>query len=323
MPKISVIVPVYNTEKYLHRCIDSILAQTYTDFELLLIDDGSADSSGAICDEYAQKDSRVRVFHKANGGVSSARNLGLDNAQGEWITFVDADDWVEAKFLEILFVYEGFDFATCYYNAIGWKEWIASPPQDQLYYTHDIKNCISHNILSWNTPWCKMYKNEIVKKNNCRFNVRINLGEDTLFVYQYLKYVSSIRISSEALYNYNSLPILSLSKKKKTWDEVSISLNLILDSIEELECIYKINLQDCKDYFMRFFVKKSFANCSSYRDVFTVVRYMHDDKNVSSLVLRHNLLRNKMKIVEMLFNKHIDWLFALVIYLKFCFKKLK
>ena len=101
MPKISVIVPVYNTEKYLHRCIDSILAQTFTDFELLLIDDGSKDNSGAICDEYAAKDSRVRVFHKENGGVSSARNLGLDNVRGEWVTFVDSDDWVEKEYIEL------------------------------------------------------------------------------------------------------------------------------------------------------------------------------------------------------------------------------
>lgn len=99
-PKISVIVPVYNTEKYLHRCIDSILAQTFTDFELLLIDDGSKDNSGTICDEYAAKDSRVRVFHKENGGVSSARNLGLDNAKGEWISFVDSDDYTDSYFLE-------------------------------------------------------------------------------------------------------------------------------------------------------------------------------------------------------------------------------
>lgn len=81
-PKISVIVPIYNTEKYLHRCVDSILSQTFTDFELLLIDDGSTDSSGAICDEYAVMDSRVRVFHKENGGVSSARNLGIGNRKG-------------------------------------------------------------------------------------------------------------------------------------------------------------------------------------------------------------------------------------------------
>ena len=98
-PKITVIVPVYNTEKYLRRCVDSILAQTFTDFELLLIDDGSTDGSGAICDEYAKKDSRVRVFHKEIGGVSSARNLGLDKAYGEWISFVDSDDWIDVLFL--------------------------------------------------------------------------------------------------------------------------------------------------------------------------------------------------------------------------------
>ena len=96
-PKISVIVPVYKAEKYLQKCVDSILGQTFRDFELLLIDDGSPDGSGAICDEYAKKDSRVRVFHKENGGVSSARNKGIDEAKGEWISFLDADDyWTES-----------------------------------------------------------------------------------------------------------------------------------------------------------------------------------------------------------------------------------
>ena len=94
MSAISVIVPIYNAEKHLQSCIDSILAQTFTDFELLLINDGSKDNSGSICDEYVIKDNRVRVFHKENGGVSSARNLGLDNAIGEWVTFVDSDDWI-------------------------------------------------------------------------------------------------------------------------------------------------------------------------------------------------------------------------------------
>ena len=92
MPKVSIIVPVYKAEKYLNRCVDSILAQTFTDFELLLIDDGSPDRSGEICDEYAKKDSRIRVFHKKNGGVSSARNLGLDtsweNTLHLWIVMI-------------------------------------------------------------------------------------------------------------------------------------------------------------------------------------------------------------------------------------------
>ena len=99
-PKISVIVPVYNVEKYLRRCIDSILSQTFSDFELLLIDDGSKDKSGDICDEYVAKDVRIKVFHKANAGVSSARNLGLDKAKGEFIFFVDSDDFLDKTHLE-------------------------------------------------------------------------------------------------------------------------------------------------------------------------------------------------------------------------------
>ena len=102
-PTISVIVPVYNTEQYLHRCIGSVLAQTYQDFELLLIDDGSKDSSGVICDEYAAKDARVRVFHKENGGVSDTRNYGMDLAQGKYLMFLDADDfWLQDDVLEVL-----------------------------------------------------------------------------------------------------------------------------------------------------------------------------------------------------------------------------
>lgn len=106
MPAISVIVPVYKVEKYIHRCVDSILAQTYTDFELILVDDGSPDSCGAICDEYAQKDSRVVVIHQENGGLSAARNAGIDwafaNSDSEWLTFIDSDDWIHPQMLEKL-----------------------------------------------------------------------------------------------------------------------------------------------------------------------------------------------------------------------------
>ena len=106
MPQISVIVPVYKVEPYLHRCVDSILAQTFTDFELILVDDGSPDNCGVICDEYAQKDSRVVVIHQANGGLSAARNAGIDwafaNSDSEWLFFVDSDDWIHPKSLEAL-----------------------------------------------------------------------------------------------------------------------------------------------------------------------------------------------------------------------------
>ncbi len=103
MPKISVIVPIYKVEEYLPRCVDSILAQTFTDFELWLVDDGSPDKCGEICDEYAKRDSRIRVIHKQNGGLSDARNAALDKATGEYISFIDSDDWVAPDFLESLY----------------------------------------------------------------------------------------------------------------------------------------------------------------------------------------------------------------------------
>lgn len=106
MPTISVIVPVYRVEPYLHRCVDSILGQTYEDFELILVDDGSPDNCGAMCDEYAQKDSRVHVIHQKNGGLSAARNAGIDwvfaNSDSQWLTFVDSDDWVHKDMLRTL-----------------------------------------------------------------------------------------------------------------------------------------------------------------------------------------------------------------------------
>ena len=103
MPQISVIVPVYSAEKYLHRCVDSILAQTFTDFELILVDDGSPDNCGAICDEYARKDSRVHVIHQENQGQAAARNYGIEAATGEWVCFIDSDDEVHAQMLELLY----------------------------------------------------------------------------------------------------------------------------------------------------------------------------------------------------------------------------
>ena len=101
MPKVSIVTPVYKAEKYLQECIESVLAQTHKDWELLLVDDGSPDRSGDICNEYAEKDVRIRVFHKSNGGVSSARNLGLEQMKGEWVIFVDSDDVIAPNTLEI------------------------------------------------------------------------------------------------------------------------------------------------------------------------------------------------------------------------------
>lgn len=127
MPQISVIVPVYKVEKYIHECVDSILAQTFSDFELILVDDGSPDNCGAICDEYAAKDSRVRVIHQDNQGLSGARNSGMDIAEGKFITFVDSDDIVHESYLETLYLAmdEDTDISICRY--VKFEENIIAP----------------------------------------------------------------------------------------------------------------------------------------------------------------------------------------------------
>lgn len=200
-PEISVIVPVYNTKKYLQRCVDSILAQTYTDFELLLIDDGSTDGSGAVCDECALMDSRVRVFHKPNGGVSSARNLGLDNARGEWIAFVDADDWVSPEYLSVLFEPKS-DLSLSYFKTIGWEKWVSQPYENKDYEFNELPSFINERLY---TPqiWAALFHLKLLNDNAIRFENGIPYGEDTIFMVKYMAVISSAATRSAVTYYYD------------------------------------------------------------------------------------------------------------------------
>lgn len=242
MPAISIIVPVYNSEKYLRRCIDSILAQTFSDFELLLIDDGSTDSSSLICDEYAQKDSHVRVFHKENGGVSSSRNLGLDNAQSEWITFVDSDDFVSSNFCEILLDNENEDLVICSFEVFG----------NENHKNRLKKSCCSKKELSlilnecllkvhFTTPWGKLFKKEILDTVKLRFPSNIDSTEDTLFVYTYMLYINSIRTKSDIIYYYRHTGY-GLSFQNLSIEKAIYTMNILCSIIKSLEKEYNTNL---------------------------------------------------------------------------------
>lgn len=212
-PKISVIIPVYNVESYVRKCIDSILNQTFSDFELLLVDDGSTDCSGVICDEYVQKDARIRVFHTPNQGVSAARNLGMDQASGEWITFVDSDDWVEEGFLSAFFQAESSPKAIVYQNIIydytayhkGNK--IAFSYKDVSFYVPDIIHAISdYKILSDCFIAAKMFNKEVIRQYGIRFCEDISLAEDMIFVRHYFYYVEEVHLHSLAAYHYMQRP---------------------------------------------------------------------------------------------------------------------
>lgn len=219
-PKISIIVPVYNAEKFLCRCIDSILAQSYTDFELLLIDDGSKDNSGEICNKYAEKYNRVKVFCKKNGGVSSARNLGLRNVKGQFVTFVDSDDFVDNDFLESLvefesdFVYTGYKIFGSYVKDFGISEndsYKASDLMQRLMHTYE-KSAIT--LYGMQYPWAKLYKTSIIKENKLFFDEKMKYAEDSCFVWTYLCHCLSVTQVKSSAYNYrieNRTPRYKLS----------------------------------------------------------------------------------------------------------------
>lgn len=216
-PKISVIVPVYNVEQYLPRCIDSILAQTFTNFELLLIDDGSTDNSGKVCDEYARKDSRIRVFHKKNGGVSSARNAGLDNAHGEWVAFVDSDDTLDADFLHYSFL-DIPNFVDIVFLSWAKKEngnivyEMVLP--DVTYDSDSLHKAFSDtDIVSMGVPWGRIYKMDVILKHNLRFDIDLPISEDRLFFYEYIIYSRGILLCSHMGYFYR-ITHQGLSSKK-------------------------------------------------------------------------------------------------------------
>lgn len=220
MVKYSIIVPVYKVEAVLPRCIESILNQTISDFELILIDDGSPDRSGAICDEYAAKDARIRVIHQGNGGVSKARNAGVDAAQGQYIVFVDSDDYINKDFLHI-FDGDDCDLAvsgTVIYEADNSiKEIISEPDENMMILTEEERiECLK----KWYSlqVFAKRFKLRIINENSLRFDEDFNYGEDSIFMAEYLLLLQNIKIRSEVTYNYCTSNVESLTKKaEKNW----------------------------------------------------------------------------------------------------------
>lgn len=204
MCKFSIIVPVYNVENELSKCIDSILRQSVEDFELILVDDGSTDRSGQICNDYGKKDRRIKVIHKSNGGVSSARNLGLDIANGDYIVFVDSDDYVTEDYLKKLYN-PNVDMVLCGIKHVQVNRENCIILDNKLYGVFNINEEIINQIIESkyiNTVYSKMYHNDIIKKNNIRFMEDMVMGEDTIFIIDYMKYINNMEVKRDVIYNY-------------------------------------------------------------------------------------------------------------------------
>lgn len=219
---ISIIIPVYNSSKTLRQCVDSILRQENNDLEIILVDDGSSDGSGAICDSYVNQDKRIRAFHKKNGGVSSARNLGLDNANGEWICFIDSDDYVSDNYLTINQNYDCdiiFLGAAAVYSATNislYKELdVTSINDSDEFFCNNFKN----RILK--TPWGKIIRRKFI--DELRFLEVLMLGEDLCFNLSLFAKKPKIDCNSKAIYYYNAVDLQQSISKYTMPPKVSAS----------------------------------------------------------------------------------------------------
>ncbi len=190
---LSIITPVYNTEEYLTECINSILDQTCSDWELILVDDGSKDNSGVICDDFAQRDSRIKVLHTENRGVSHARNTGIEHATGEWISFIDSDDWISSDYVDTI-ANINKDYDIVYFNLVkkfsnGFENYFHTPPLSSTNRkgTEEILFQLKYGPLGdmFGWTWSKFYKSSIIKENKIRFVEDLTFREDEIFTMQY------------------------------------------------------------------------------------------------------------------------------------------
>lgn len=239
---ISIIVPTYNSEAFLDRCIQSILSQTYKHWELLLVDDGSTDTSGDICDSYAAKDDRIHVFHQNNAGVSTARNIGLEKATGEYVAFCDSDDWVDNDWLKTMYINAAendCDIVYCdakHHHPNNKTHIVHSPTVEEPY---DRISFLKTYLCKGYALWVMMVKNDLIKKYNIRGIDGYVFCEDLYLAIMLILPAKSVKHISCTLYNYNCNNINSLVATQKNPEKIRRNMQEGINVIDKLITIFK------------------------------------------------------------------------------------
>jgi glycosyltransferase involved in cell wall biosynthesis len=247
---VSIIVPVYKTEKYLSDCIESILNQTFTDFELILVDDGSPDNSGVIADRYACEDNRISVIHKQNEGVSKARNIGLQKAQGDWVMFVDSDDKLSPDYLASLVASNtelredclAVSGALCMDRTTGiclWKQQFPKMRMEIGSMSSLEEFDVLDRILVFGTILGKLYSLHVIRNNSLTFCSELSLNEDQLFFFNYLQCISHVVSNSNIGYYYMINIGFSLSTHSHPYQERVRAYELLRTAYFELMCVWQ------------------------------------------------------------------------------------
>ena len=275
-PKVSIIIPVYNAEKYISKCLDSILNQTEKDFEIIIIDDGSQDRSLERCKYYGKNDKRVKVLHQENSGVSKARNTGIKHSNGDYITFVDIDDYVDKEYIErFLNVQKKYNAELVCSGHVIEKKFNRIK---KVMYENEIikKENIILSFLSFfdrisTAPWAKLYKADIIKRFNIYFPEDVPYAEDAIFNIQYYSYINSVIITNDVLYFYNYKD--SESAVKKYYPDLYKYLYQVFTKKQEFfvnkncEKIYKQELYDQQKYYFEWCIEYYIEHCKNYNEI--------------------------------------------------------
>lgn len=328
MPEISVIVPVYNVENKIRRCIDSILAQTFTDFELILVDDGSPDNSGVICDEYAKKDSRIRVIHQENKGASAARNTGINEANGKYIGFVDSDDYVDSNFLKTLYDLAentGSEISMCCYYFVDDESITESKHRftdgqvlDQTEIKGQLYNDIFFNIhtTGYFPLWNKLFSRELIVNHHLRIDESMSFGEDMLFVMESLKYAGSIVFSDKPLYFYEISPTGLFSRYYRGFiDDIMKCYTALIEQTKpedtktedfiplSLKYWYYVNRQISAVIANEKHINKAIKKILTHEEVKRLFSVLVQASEI--LIAKHNIQPNELKVSRLVVNNKI------------------
>lgn len=246
---ISIIIPIYNTqEAKLRKCLDSIINQDYTDYECLMIDDGSKADTSFIVDKYAERDKRFFAIHKDNGGVSSARNKGLELAKGEWICFVDSDDWVKKNHLSsfINAIDDNIDLLLCGFEDVYIENTEIHHYDDLRYLNKEgFRKFLSETDVLWYMiPWDRMFRTSVIKEYNIRFNEGLPISEDRLFCYDYFLHTRGIATISAVTYVHDATDNTSLSRKPVSLDIQKKRFTLMSKAKRKLFNKFQMNKKD-------------------------------------------------------------------------------
>ena len=243
-PKLaSIIIPVYNVQKCLDGVLSALLKQTHPCWEAILVDDGSTDDSGAICDEWCRRDSRFRVSHLKNGGVANARNHGLKMATGEFIAFCDSDDYYEPNFLETLFDLQGKSqadlcVASVYVDANGQSKAHSIPLEGDLERSQFSSILTNWFDISWMGLWNKLFKTGILRQHQILFSTGLSLGEDSLFILEYLRHCDRVSCTDIPIYHYVQRNVGSLTHgfNPDTLRGNDLMIAKLLELAKEFQC---------------------------------------------------------------------------------------